>query len=153
MENSVVIHYSEIGTKGKNRDFFEKKLAENTRKALGKSAKQVYRRYGRIVCDLDPDSDIGSMKQILEKLPGISNFSFAHRSKLDLEEIKKDSLLVLGTEDFSSFKVETRRSNKSFPFTSPEINNELHQIFYLQTHSPIQVVYGLALCSCCLEHI
>jgi len=59
----VVIHYSEIGTKGGNRDFFEKALMNNVGRALGTRAKCVFRRYGRILCELSKQP---SEKEVVE---------------------------------------------------------------------------------------
>lgn len=117
----IIIHYGEIGTKGKNREIFEKKLIKNVKLALGKKAK-VYRRYGRIVCQTE--ISLARVKNVLEKLPGIANFSIGLSCSLDMEEIKKKSLSIL-TGKFKTFKVIAKRSNKLFPLTSMEINREL----------------------------
>lgn len=121
----IVVHYSEIATKGKNRNFFEKKLIINISKSLGNMIKSVYKRYGRIVCDLDKKSEYEKIIQALEKIPGIAYFSFATKTDLDLEKIKKVSVDVLKNEKFDTFKVVSRRSNKNFPSTSQELNNIL----------------------------
>ena len=136
MESScIVIHYSEIGTKGKNRDFFEKKLMENIKKALKGEINKVYRRYGRIICDLKDKAD--KVKEILEKLPGISYFSFAVKTKLDLKNIKEESLRVLKGEDAASFKIETKRSNKEFPLKSPEVSREVGKHLEAKTEKEV----------------
>tara|TARA_B100000315_G_scaffold223408_1_gene228187 strand:- start:73 stop:1299 length:1227 start_codon:yes stop_codon:yes gene_type:complete len=142
---NLVIHYSEIGTKGKNRDFFEKKLMDNLRKALGSQSTKVYRRYGRIIVDLKEKFDQEKSVNILAILPGISSFAFASQTDLDFENIKKTGKKVLmetldilneknlklkkgiksEKQKFLTFKVETKRSNKQFPMKSPEINKEL----------------------------
>ncbi len=122
MYNSIVIHYSEIGTKGKNRAFFENRLVKNINKAIEKEA---YRRYGRIICELDKKEGLEKIKQILERLPGIANFSFAVKTTLDLKSIKADSIKLLKEEKFKTFKVDTKRSNKKFKLTSQQLNCEL----------------------------
>ncbi|HID71339.1 MAG TPA: tRNA 4-thiouridine(8) synthase ThiI, partial [Thermoplasmata archaeon] len=132
MDKKVVIHYSEIGTKGKNRAFFEKKLAENIRKALKNQVKKVYRRYGRIVCDLKDESDLNSVKQKLTLMPGLSFFSFASSSLLNIDEIKKKALTLCESREFESFKVEAKRANKSFPLTSIGVNETVGN--YLATN-------------------
>ncbi|MFN3327367.1 MAG: tRNA 4-thiouridine(8) synthase ThiI, partial [Fervidobacterium pennivorans] len=47
METVVVVRYSEIGLKGKNREWFEKKLIDNILKIVKPAA--VNKRYGRII--------------------------------------------------------------------------------------------------------
>ena len=110
----LVIHYSEIGTKGKNRDFFEKKLMSNLQKVLAKESIRVYRRYGRILVELKSKFNKEKIIERLSILPGISSFSFASKTDLNFEKIKKLSLEVLKKETFDTFKVETNLSDKLF---------------------------------------
>ena len=58
MYNSIVVHYGEIGIKGKNRSFFEKKLVENIRWNLKDFNLTIKRVYGRIIIDLYEDKSI-----------------------------------------------------------------------------------------------
>jgi len=118
---TLLVHYSEIALKGENRNFFEKLLVSNLRKALGKNAGRVYRRYGRIVCDLNNED----IKLIMEKVPGVASFSFAVRTGLDIEEMKKASLDALKNREFLTFGVAAKRSNKQFKKTSKQINEIL----------------------------
>jgi thiamine biosynthesis protein ThiI len=124
--NCIIVHYSEIGTKGKNRIFFERTLIRNIKRALRGKVKRVYKRHGRIVCDLAGKTvKQEGIIEILETLPGIANFSFAVKSGLELTEIKRRSLGILKSEDFSTFMVISRRSNKEFRNTSQEMNGIL----------------------------
>lgn len=125
MPEIAVIHYGEIGIKGKNRKFFEKKLIENIKKALGKNAKRVYRRYGRIVAEVE---SFEKAKHVLEKIPGIEYFSQAERAENDIEKIKKSVLKILERKNFKTFKIETKRSYKQFPLTSLEVNRIIGEI-------------------------
>ncbi len=118
----VIIHYGEIGIKGKNREFFERKLMENIKKGLGNNAKKVYRRYGRIVAEV---KDFQKSKMILEKTPGIEYFSPAKRVENDIEKIKEKVVKILNGKDFETFKIESKRSYKKFPLTSLEINKSV----------------------------
>jgi len=59
----VVIHYSEIGTKGKNRKDFENKLVTNIQNKLKGLSFKVKRIYGRIILETDLDQ-----KLIMEEL-------------------------------------------------------------------------------------
>ncbi|MBM3256487.1 MAG: tRNA 4-thiouridine(8) synthase ThiI [Candidatus Moranbacteria bacterium] len=118
----IVIHYSEIGTKGKNRIIFEKRLAQNILEALpGKN--RVLRRYGRIIAEVfSPRQNEGLLIGILEKIPGIANFSFAEKAKLDIADIKKKIIALAGSKRFSTFSVSASRSNKSFLYNSSQIS-------------------------------
>lgn len=122
-ENCIVVHYSEIGTKKGNRDFFEMKLIENLRRKLKNAGvNRVYRRYGRVVCDMEEDADLDRLTYSLERTPGVSNFLFAMKGPLDIEEIKKACYALLEEENFDTFRVSTTRSYKGFSLSSQEVN-------------------------------
>ncbi len=125
----LVIHYDEIGLKGKNRDYFEKKLIANIKKALGENANKVYRRYGRVIAEINEQGkkELERIKESLSLLPGISSFGLALRTILKIEEIKKKALGLLKGKEFESFKIDTKRSLKRFPMKSPEVNNVVGQ--------------------------
>jgi len=116
MEKFVLIHYSEIALKGKNRKFFEKKLMENVRKVLGG---RVFKAYGRIFasCNLE-ESEI---KEKLGLLPGVANFSFSYRVSNEIEKIKETALEIAKKSKEKSFKIETRKSTE-FEYGSQKVN-------------------------------
>ncbi|MBO3839498.1 MAG: tRNA uracil 4-sulfurtransferase ThiI [Thermoproteota archaeon] len=127
MERVCVIHYSEIGLKGHNRPFFEKKLVENVRRVLkGVSDAGVKRLQGRLVFplgDSDPQKIIGSIKSVF----GVSWFAFASVSEPKVDSIKRvvieEASKIAGEGD--TFKVEVKRADKSFPITSLELSKIL----------------------------
>jgi len=123
MYNGIIIHYNEIAIKGKNRVSFEHRLISNIDFALDKKY-DVKRFYGVIYVSLkDPISqEVLFLKEKLSLIPGISNFSFVVTSSLDIEDVKEKTLNFLKHIDFSDFKVDSKRSNKSYKYKSPEIN-------------------------------
>ena len=114
---AYVIHYGEIALKGKNREVFERKLIENINGKIEKMGAKVRRRFGRLVI-YDDDQRIAEK---LKKTPGIKYFALAEVCDLDIDEIKKKALEIL-PDSAKTFKIEAKRSNKSFPYTSIEIN-------------------------------
>ena len=128
MRKVVVIHYSEIGVKGKNREWFERKLLKNLRTALKGKVRRVYRRYGRIVCELGESFDKEELIRKLRKIPGVRYFLFGAACKLEISEIKKVALDLVRDKSFQTFKVETKRSNKEFPLTSMEVNKVIGEL-------------------------
>lgn len=113
--NMILVHYGEIGLKGKNRAIFEKCLIDNIKKALGKV--KIYKEYGRIIIE-----DGKGAEEKLKKIPGIENFSLVHIADLDIEEIKKLALEVAKNRKFATFKIDARRANKNFPYNSMQTN-------------------------------
>jgi thiamine biosynthesis protein ThiI len=121
----IVVHYDEIGIKKKNRPFFENRLIEDLKTKF--PIFNVCRRYGRVICKINSkDVDYEKINKILKITPGIANFSYALRSKLDLEDIASKTLELINiSKEFNSFRVITKRSNKNFKMNSQEINKEI----------------------------
>ncbi|PNU18787.1 tRNA 4-thiouridine(8) synthase ThiI [Geothermobacter hydrogeniphilus] len=124
MFDRIIIHYSEIGIKGKNRSFFENQLVRRIKQALGEQAR-VHKRYGRIVCVPEPDADAARISDALRRVPGIAHFSMGCAAEKDLEAIREKAVGMLSEMDFTSFGVKSRRSDKSFPVNSNEINRQV----------------------------
>lgn len=124
MLNRIVIHYSEIALKGKNRSYFENALVRHIKTALGDSAK-VHKRYGRIVCTPAADADLDTVRRTLARIPGIVHFAIGAAADKDVEKIKEAAGALLAEADFATFGVRTKRSDKSFPVKSDEISRDV----------------------------
>lgn len=117
----VVVHYDEIGLKGDNRPYFERKLKENIEIALKGISFKIERLRGRIVLRFTKMDE----KKIMERLSrvfGIASFSFGFETNLDLKDIAKETTKKLKTKKFSTFAVRTKRANKQFKHTSNDVN-------------------------------
>lgn len=129
MEHSdkfFIVHYAEVGLKGKNRIYFERKLTRNIRLSLqGTGYAAVKRLHDRIAVYLKNDTDVTEIERRLHQVIGIAHFELVVRTKKDIDEIKSTALQLTKTKDFETLKVETKRTDKSFPLTSPEISAEV----------------------------
>ncbi|HEY8416208.1 MAG TPA: tRNA uracil 4-sulfurtransferase ThiI, partial [Thermaerobacter sp.] len=132
-ERVILVRYGEIGLKGRNRPQFEKALVRQIRRALaGRPGVEVYRTPGRVW--VEPGDDVDGALEALQRVFGVVAASPADRVPLDLDAITGAAVTVLGEalagekgtgEGPVTFKVEARRSNKAFPLTSLELNQEL----------------------------
>lgn len=126
MESLYLISFGEIALKGENRPFFERILVSNIKKALKKfESVRVEKTHGRIYCFVD-----GRREEVIESLKkvfGIVSISPSLSCDLDMNLIGQTALEVIKSIDYKgkTFKVETRRPNKSFPIKSPEISREV----------------------------
>ncbi len=124
----IICHYHEIALKGGNRSFFEKKLVQNIKKFLPKETFDFVKRIsGRILIKLN-ERGVKKKKElesILKNIFGIVHFSFADSCKQELKEIKEKSLDLLKDKKFKTFRISTKRSNKEFELTSPEVSKEV----------------------------
>ncbi len=127
----IICHYSEIGLKGKNRIFFERKLKENIKHALNTfkpdSFVIILRLRGRFLIKLTESGQesTSSIKEILTNIFGLAYFALAYKSESDLNTIKEDSVELMKRLEFNTFRVTARRINAQFPFTSQELNEEV----------------------------
>lgn len=125
-EKFFVIHYAEVGLKGKNRVFFEKKLARNIKLSLrGTGYAEVQRLHDRIVVHLKQGTDIAEIEKRLRRVMGIAHFELVHRAPKNIRAIKDIALQLTTGMSFETLKVETKRSDKTFPLTSPEVSAEV----------------------------
>ncbi len=126
MEELLSVHYAEVGLKGKNRVFFEKRLVNNIKLSLrGTGYAEVERLHDRILVHLGQNADTTEVKRRLQHVMGIAHFELACRTERDITAIKKAALRQIQDACYESFKVETRRTDKTFPLTSPQVSAEV----------------------------
>ncbi len=123
MKKVILIKYGELTTKKDNRKFFIKTLRNNILDKLSDYNIAVTDDYYRMFIEVNED-DIDSITSKLKCIFGIHEIAVCYKDEnVTEEEIKKVSLMVMKEEDFCTFKVETKRSDKSFPIKSIDMNN------------------------------
>jgi thiamine biosynthesis protein ThiI len=124
--NSIVVHYQEIGLKGKNRSWFTAKLVRNLRQATSDlDVRSVRSLVGRVEITLGPSATREQVGERIQRVFGIANFSYAGRTPLDLDVLTAAILRDLDGRTCESFRVTARRADKRFPLTSPQIEREV----------------------------
>jgi len=126
MPVKILVRYGEIALKGKNRGQFEQQLHRNLKAAIRDCPGEVVRLYGRFMVT-GPEEKLEIMLERLRKVFGVVSISSVRETKLDLEQIKDLAASIIASlpSGENTFKIETRRSNKIFPYTSPQINQML----------------------------
>lgn len=128
-QRTILVRYDEIGLKGRNRKYFEKILLKNIKRSLPKDKGIDYRvPRGRIMIDLSA-AVADEYADRLKKIPGIASYSIGFSMNPDFDEMASLGVQwiepLLQPETEFKFCVKTRRSAKTFPQTSPEINFEV----------------------------
>jgi len=118
----VIMHYAEIGLKRSNRIFFEKLLAENSKKKLPHMLRKFIRESGQITFFLDPAADYNKISTVLRKVPGVAYFSFAFQCDQSMEAMSAAVVSHLEKKQYETFKIETHRRDKNNEFSSMEVN-------------------------------
>ncbi|AFK86562.1 MULTISPECIES: tRNA uracil 4-sulfurtransferase ThiI [Thermoanaerobacterium] len=117
----ILIKYGELALKGGNRSFFENKLVRNIKEALKSfDGVKVEKTHGRIY--VETSNNAKEAIDRLRKVFGIVGITIAKKVELDLNAICDSAIEVMRHHSGKSFKVETRRPNKSFPYESIEIS-------------------------------
>jgi len=136
----VMIHYNEIGLKGRNQPLFLRRLQANLLRAtVGTGVRRVDERSGRMMLSLSHDADWPRIRERLRCVFGIANFSLAERSDLDVGSLKDSVNRALEGRTFASFKIATRRAYKQFPLKSEELNRELGAHVVERTHARVSL--------------
>jgi len=131
----IVLRYHEVALKGRNRPFFVRHLTEHVRRVLaGLPIGEVRRASARVVVPLGDEAAWPDARARLARVFGVANFALAHELPIDtregdaLAEVRRlgEAILPrLPRTPIESFRVLTKRSDKRFALTSPEVNREL----------------------------
>jgi len=116
--DSLLIHYGELSTKGNNRKLFIGQLGANIKHAL-KGYSDISINKSRDFCEVffgnnNPDE----IAARLQEVSGIQRISLVAKTARDISELKKDVLELIKLEEGKTFKIETKRSDKTYPLDS-----------------------------------
>ncbi|MBR0462304.1 MAG: tRNA 4-thiouridine(8) synthase ThiI [Erysipelotrichaceae bacterium] len=143
----IVVRYGELSTKGKNRKDFTKALTHNIKVRLKEYPALEYRTlHDGLFIRLNGE-DYEAIREDLRQVFGYSYFSGAIIVDKDLEEIKKTALALANKRDYKTFKINTRRSDKSYPLRSDDINRQVaghilrNSDLKVDVHEPDLMIY------------
>ena len=123
MEKIIIIKYGELTTKKDNINFFINALRDNIKKSLKDIDNKIIYDHGRMFIET---SNYENVLNILKKTFGIHEINIGYKLKTNsLEEINAELLNLLKDKEFKTFKVTTKRSDKSYPINSMEISRKV----------------------------
>jgi len=132
MNAIYLIKFGELSLKKENRNFYEKKLKSNLRRNIEARDAQIKYTNGRFYVET-PEENAPQIEKALSRTFGIVGFSRTRRVQKDIEIIKRTAKKVVetlqaenpGLAGTTSFKIEARRTDKSFKLNSYEIACEI----------------------------
>ena len=124
-ENLILIRFGELNTKGKNKNSFIKLLYDNTKKATSDIPSLRYELTHDRIYVYYEDVVEEQVIERLKEISGIASFSRVFKTENDIEKIQQRSLEFMQLQSGKTFKVRTRRADKSFPFHSDEVNRKV----------------------------
>jgi tRNA uracil 4-sulfurtransferase len=128
----IVVHYHELWLKGGNRRFFLSKLHMALKRALeGLPVERILRPGDRLLVEFGEGASAEEAVARIERVFGVAFYAVAREVPRGVE----DDLAALGRaaweevrkEKFSTFAVRAKRSDKSFPHRSSEIEVSVGQ--------------------------
>lgn len=129
-ENILIVRAGEASLKGQNKPYFEKMLAERIKKLLRKfEGINVKRSEGLIFIRSEKHISQEDIIHEVKKVFGITSISPAVECNSNIEDIEKTAIKymkdLIEKKGIKTFKVESKRADKSFPLISPEISKRV----------------------------
>lgn len=143
--NLILIRYgAEVAIKGKNRKMFVYALRRNIRDAFNRNNIQAELtiEHMRIYADLRNPADMDQACEVLRHVFGIASFSPVARVANDIEVMQQTAFEIaekIGLGPGMTFRITSRRSNKSFPLESPQIDREVGGYVRTHTNAPLDL--------------
>ena len=121
----ILVHYDEIAIKLGNRNWFEKQLIHNIKNQISDLKYSKIQRFaGRVFINHIDFKKKDIYLQKIKNVMGVSSVHLMLRIPASIDLIKQKTIDALESfsDSFNSFKVFTKRQNKSFSMSSPDIN-------------------------------
>ncbi|MDD7417440.1 MAG: tRNA uracil 4-sulfurtransferase ThiI [Treponemataceae bacterium] len=146
--NIYLAKVGELTLKGGNIKDFERRLVQNVQLYLESIKSRVTLRAGRMYVECNKEG-CPAVEFTLSHLIGITGWAKARISEKNIESIKKacmEEAKIAVQKGCKSFKIESRRSEKSFPLNSYEISCEAAQDIFdsgmmkVDVHNPDVII-------------
>lgn len=122
----LLVHYHEIALKARNRPLFVNQLVRNLKRATADfPVRRIQKLPGRLLLELAGENAAQEVAERVRRVFGVANCCSALRCDLDLEALKDTAAKALAGRPFQTFRVTARRAYKTFPLTSPQLNEIL----------------------------
>ncbi|MDE3108760.1 MAG: tRNA 4-thiouridine(8) synthase ThiI [Acidobacteriota bacterium] len=120
----IVVHYHELWLKGRNRRFFLGKLFSALRQALaGIPVERIEQPGDRLLIRLGPGASLEQALNRVQHVFGIAYYAVARLVERDLQALCNAAWREIEPLQFATFAVRARRSDKTFPHSSMQIES------------------------------
>ncbi len=139
---SILLHYSEIALKLKNRSHFEKIFIQNIKIHMQGLEYSRIELYAARVLIHDINKDIwDEYKKRLEQIIGMQHATLVLKTKTDLDQIKNAAKLLIKDKNIDSFRITTKRNDKSFEYDTNDINKHLGSFVQELTNAKVNLKF------------
>ncbi len=131
----ILIKYGELTTKKDNRKFFIDTLEKNIKALLTGENIVITKDRVRMYIECE---DAKKIAKKLQKVFGIFSIVICYKVNNNIEEVLQKSLEIMDKSK-KSFKIETKRADKSFPIQSMEYSRRLGGLILKNTNFKVDV--------------
>ena len=142
MKGIILIKYGELTTKKDNRKYFINLLCNNIEEKLKSFDVVITKEHSRMYVEYDKTFEKDIIKA-LKTTFGIHAFSIVYKVETDTDLICKEVLRIFKEKKFKTFKVETKRRDKTFEIFSIDFNKIVASYIlknssdvYVDVHNP-----------------
>jgi thiamine biosynthesis protein ThiI len=141
----VVLRYHEVALKGRNRPFFVRRLVDHVERATaGLPVGPLRRASARLLLPLRDPAAWPALRARLVRVFGLANVSLAHEVPLadaetGLARLGDAVVASLAGRTIPTFRIDTKRSDKRFALTSPEVNRVIGARLQAATGAPVDL--------------
>lgn len=120
----IVVHYHELWLKGGNRRFFLGKLFTALRQALeGLPTERIEQPGDRFLVIVRDAASLPDAIERVRHVLGVAYYAIARPTERDLDAICRAAWTEIEPLSFASFAVRVKRSDKTFPHTTMQIES------------------------------
>ena len=120
----IMIKYGELTTKKDNRKLFINALYYDLLYKLAGLDFEITREMARMFIEFHSE-DLETIKEKINHVFGIHTYALVYKVKSNEEAITNELIERIKDKEFKTFKVETKRSDKSFPIDSPTFSKKM----------------------------
>jgi thiamine biosynthesis protein ThiI len=127
MYERILVRYGELTLKGKNKHLFVAKVVELIKSKLTGLNVTIDKRHDRLYIELNQELEVEVIKR-LNRVSGLHSYSLITKCNVDIDEIATIAIEMIKPkikEDIVTFKVETKRADKSYPLTSQQLSPKI----------------------------
>lgn len=123
MIDRILVRYGDLVLKGHNKKRFVKSALERIRERIDSDKVTLEPNHDRLYIVLNGENEQRVIDALMH-VPGLHSYSRVAKTKKGLDAIKETALTLAREElkEGETFKVETKRADKSFPMTSTEVS-------------------------------
>jgi thiamine biosynthesis protein ThiI len=133
----IIVRYAELGLKGNNRLFYERRLMKNIKLCLKDNnlgPGSVRRIRGRILLEAGEEAI-----PFLRNIFGIASLSSTIVAPPNIEDIKKAALEYAATRKFTTFRITSQRLDTRFPLNSSELDRTVGEVIFETLHKKVSL--------------